>query len=215
MRQKDSLRRYALVWLAVFVATFPSKALAQSQCELFIQYSNMDRYVYGAFSAECPGNWPHSAPFGNWGVESPHGNRADGYQFAGWKDDDDWRQWNSCTTHVDYDPPSCTYFNHESCTTQLTNVGAYAFANFSTGTMDWPCSDYGEIFTVTGLYMGMYELDAPGTDVLVATAYYPAINVVLTNGVGTSGQISPSSVSGTWGAVLTAKVQVYVVLTDL
>ncbi len=212
-------RRYALVLLALFVALAPSQAWAEGQCELFIQSSNLDRYVYGAFSAECPGNWPHSAPFGNWGVDSLHGSRYDGYQFAGWYNDDGWQQWNSCTTHVDYDAPDCTYLNYESCTTQLTDVGTYVFSNFYSGVMDWPCSDYGEIFTVSNLFMAMYELDAPGSDTHVATAYYPSINVVLTDGggyyYGTSSATSPSSVSGTWGSVLTAKIQVYVQLSDL
>jgi len=217
MIRKDSLGRCALGCLALFVTMVPSQAWAQ--CNIYLEFSNMDRKVYGPVAAECPGNWPHDPPFGNWGVDSLFGGRYDGFQFAGWKDEDEWQQWNSCTTDWQYSPPSCWYFNWPPgvCTTQVTDVGSYIFDVFTAGPMEWPCSDYGTIYTFSNQFMEMHELDWPGPDALVATAYYPPVNVVLTEGPwgmyrhGWSDWISPSSVSPD---VLTAKIQMYAYLAD-
>ena len=75
--------------------------LAHGQrCVVDVVVLNVDRRVEGPISAEC--SRPHSIPFGNWGVEFPYfGSQRrmrDGYQFSGWKVEDGWLQWNSCTT---------------------------------------------------------------------------------------------------------------------
>ena len=77
--------------------------------------------VHGKFelrfgiSAECPKPYPiptiHTPPFGNWGAWSRFGGRRDTSQFAGWKWKESKWQWNSCTTHIDHDPPQAGEYN--------------------------------------------------------------------------------------------------------
>ncbi|HXG33909.1 MAG TPA: hypothetical protein VNJ11_11125, partial [Bryobacteraceae bacterium] len=67
----------------------------------------------------------HSAPFGNWGVDSNYGTRVDGDQFQGWHYGDGHHQWNSCTYFYPCPDSSCRYCNYPwpSCTDQKT-IGA-------------------------------------------------------------------------------------------
>ena len=72
-----------------------------TSCYIRYQFYNTQRSVSGQIAAECGGSSDnyHSAPFGNWGVNSNYGSLRDGYQFPGWKYSDTWYQWNSCTTN--------------------------------------------------------------------------------------------------------------------
>ena len=95
--------------------------LAHGQrCVVDVVVLNVDREVRGPISAEC--SRPHSIPFGNWGAELPYFRSQrlrDGYQFSGWKADDGWLQWNSCTTLPDFEPPNPRYYNNEGDSTQI------------------------------------------------------------------------------------------------
>ena len=66
-------------------------------------------------SAECPSSslpfTIHSAPFGNWGVHFRFGGVRDEDQFAGWYPSGGHRQWNSCTTHLEFQAPNPMYYN--------------------------------------------------------------------------------------------------------
>lgn len=83
-------------------ATFASPAAAQwpmPACRVTVSLENQLRRVTGTVMEECPGI--HSAPFGNWGVESDYDSRKDKDQFRGWKPR--WGtkgQWNSCTLQL-------------------------------------------------------------------------------------------------------------------
>lgn len=207
------LQRVTTHVVVLLTAALPSQVLAQGVCQIHIVDYNLDRYVYGSVSAECPGNWPHDPPFGNWGVDSIHGSRYDGFQFRGWKQADGWLQWNSCTTHIDFSPPSCQYYNWQSCTTQI-DTPVREFAQYWSDLLPWSCSDYGTIYTMNGYFMNIYELDPGSSDTQVAVASYPSFNITLSGGngyySGTSSDIDPSSVTGTWGANLTAKLRVFI-----
>ena len=89
--------RKRILLLILSLLLVPAMAFGQ-QCVVDIVVLNVDRSVRGPIKAEC--SPPHSVPFGNWGAEFPYfGSRRlrDGYQFSGWKVDDGWLQWNSCT----------------------------------------------------------------------------------------------------------------------
>ena len=94
--------------------------LAHGQrCVVDVVVLNLDRSVFGPISVECS-DPPHSIPFGNWGAEFRYFGeyrRRDGYQFSGWKADDGWLQWNSCTT--EFTSPDPQYYNHDNYTAQV------------------------------------------------------------------------------------------------
>lgn len=116
--------------LAIFFLSFcPQKikpAGSDYYCWVFFDMENKDRYCYGYVNTEC--SWPHSVPFGNWGVDSNVGTRWDDHQFQGWYPTaDKWMEWNSC--YKDFPPPdiSCNYFYNanyqpgQGCTEQETS----------------------------------------------------------------------------------------------
>lgn len=81
----------------------------------------------------------HTAPFGNWGVDTESSGRRDGHQFQGWChnrrlcdnngdcDDyceDDWHEWNSCTSDLsEYSPPNDEFYNHADGWQQKSTEG--------------------------------------------------------------------------------------------
>ena len=85
---------------------------AQSQCHLGGHLYNRNRQIAqgGVIDAECPPSW-HTHPFGNWGAWSRFGGVKNKTQFAGWELDNGKYEWNSCTTHEDYDAPEAEYYN--------------------------------------------------------------------------------------------------------
>ena len=127
------LRSVLLLAVCVLLVT-PVLAYGQ-QCVVDVVVLNWDRKVTGPISTECPGSVVHrlfgllfgiilgrddvgslhSVPFGNWGAEFRYFDnpqRRDGYQFSGWKVDDGWLQWNSCTTESKF--TASKYFNHHN-----------------------------------------------------------------------------------------------------
>ena len=105
--------------LLVLAVSLLAPASARGErCVVDVTVLNLDREVRGPVNAEC--SRPHSIPFGNWGAEFPYFGSLrlrDGYQFSGWKADDGWLQWNSCTR--DFRPAEYPhYYNADNYTTQ-------------------------------------------------------------------------------------------------
>lgn len=106
--------RRGVVLTTAFAATLliapltPRPVTAQHTyfCRTEKALENRLRRVRGRIMVEC-GNecpvWPlplcHSAPFGNWGVDSIYGPTTNDDQFRGWKNLDGHGQWNSCTAN--------------------------------------------------------------------------------------------------------------------
>ena len=132
------MKQLTIAAMALWLTT---QALASGVCEIQYEYKNRDRYVHGPVNVEC--GFPHevhTAPFGNWGVDTESSDRRDGHQFQGWCQDrelvdneggrskyckDDWYQWHSCTTLIaKYRPQNCAFFNHANGTQQKTQYGS-------------------------------------------------------------------------------------------
>lgn len=56
-------------------------------CYIELSAETATRHVYGPVNTECGGCSGHTAPFGNWGVNSFFGPLWDGDQYPGWKED--------------------------------------------------------------------------------------------------------------------------------
>jgi hypothetical protein len=76
--------------------------LAQPRCVIRVEPVNHNRYAYHT-SEECDGGF-HTAPWGNWGVNSNVGRRTDTDQFKGWRQNcsNTKVEWNSCSTDLLY-----------------------------------------------------------------------------------------------------------------
>ena len=145
---------------------------AASRCYLGGHLYNRNRQIAqgGRISAECPKEYPvptiHTPPFGNWGVSSRFGGRRDTFQFAGWKWSDRKYQWNSCTTHIDYDPPSAGHYNRPRSDRrwwQETRVGEQRVnsAWFDRGRSGQTCRQRWDnrVYSFNNLQVVLYELD--------------------------------------------------------
>lgn len=95
-----SLRQTTL--LLAFGCGLATAALAQPRCVINVNLVNHNRYVYQ--SAEECGRFFHSAPWGNWGVNSNVGTRRDTDQFKGWRQPcaETKVEWNSCSIKSRY-----------------------------------------------------------------------------------------------------------------
>ncbi len=192
--------------------------LAQQQEFCVVEYAGetRNRTVAGAITGECPGQgfWPHSAPFGNWGVTSNYGHKSDGDQFPGWKRGTkatdpsvpNW-QWNSCTTHPDYLPGNWMYYNDNNFTTQRSSLG---IASHGQRQFRVPVDCSGEEFepssdgcadhsvptswSQSNNFMTLYELDLGDPDSLIETLYFPQTTVSITG----CGQHSCSESVSSW-----------------
>lgn len=174
-------------------------------CRKTYEFENNYRKLTGAFNSECGsyGVFPswHSAPWGNWGVDSPYGTRYDGFQFPGWKvtGGDDWYQWNSCTTtKAEYRAPSpCSgsdsYYNDSptsaGCRTQSSSQGAAEHAStyviyYHSPGIEYSCASIvSGAEVVLGLWMTPYELDSDGDD-KVSKLSYPTVSVPMNCNTG-------------------------------
>ena len=163
-----------------------------SYCETSVRLYNTDRRVLGPVNTEC--HWPHTPPWGNWGVNSNYGSRIDGDQFAGWHYLDDHQQWNSCTTQrpIDFPMGNATWFNDPpgvlnkqkadpDIEHQYTRTGWSVEVGLPTPSPT--CADLTpEVYTFSGLFMHLYELDQNDYDELTERLYYPDIHVSMTCG---------------------------------
>lgn len=123
---------------------------------------------------ECVLLWCHSAPFGNWGVDSMFSERQNSDQFKGWKPIDGHRQWNSCTAQY-YDGP---YTNNgrgrqKADPDDTETAGERNWKRYGSG----PCDDVlPEVRTFADTALRLYELDR-GRDDHVTTLRYGTVNV--------------------------------------
>ena len=153
--QGGLMYRHAVIstcFLLLFVLA-PSTVEAAWHCRFF--FLTAERRVHGPVNVECGD--VHSPPFGNWGVTSPYAAAYDGHQFPGWKYDDGWLQWNSCTSQYntpDYLPDGPT---------QRANPDAIsAFAPVPINNDNLPeCGELfdGYLFSFEGMTLELYELD--------------------------------------------------------
>ena len=193
------MKNYCLTSLvlafALATAGVPVQASDEQTCVIVLTGQNRNRTVAGAVNVECGGDG-HSAPFGNWGVDSNYGNRTDTDQFSGWKHLDGppaKKQWNSCTTQVaKFWAPNCTYYNANGCTSQrsygIDTQGQMSYRTTpETCVPDDPgsippeyygCQHQGVVGQASN-YMDLYELDWNG-DGFVETIEFPGTSVTLT-----------------------------------
>lgn len=189
---------------ALFLISASGLFLRGQTCRLQVAGVNRARTAYGPFEQECGVR----GPFGNWGVASNYGPKVDGYQFQGWcKDDyvcyndgncgrrcnDEWFEWNTCTTDWRYSPPNCWLYNYNNCWDQQTDrpegvhgskavligVNCPRDTNGDGSCDEGGCKDlssYGEAIN----YASLYEIDDWGEDDFIETIYFPATSVFLT-----------------------------------
>lgn len=174
-------RTHALAVAGVVAAVILSFEVSEAAgtCWLGGHLYNRNRQIAegGVINVECPGGI-HSAPFGNWGVDSRFGSIKNEDQFAGWYDDDDKWQWNSCTTHEDYDAPHPRYFNRPiqgPRVWQETSRGEERVnsAWFDRGSRGQTCRARWEnkVYTFSDLTIWLYELDWDGNDEVAEVDY--------------------------------------------
>ncbi len=200
----------------VLLGVLPGNLSAEAQGVCQISYSGLNkaRKVMGPVATECghdgawpPPGFPHSVPFGNWGVTSNIGHKIDGHQFNGWCHNswvcdndgncdthcqDGWYEWNSCTTYSQWEPPNRTLYNSNGNTQQVTTRGENTHGTVATdipvncptdsdgdGYCDTGgCADVHQ-FTSSGSFMTLYELDGWDDDEVVQSLYFPAVSVPL------------------------------------
>ncbi len=172
---------FILVSVFMFVGAWQS-AQACPTCKIRFHLKNALRVVRSPnLTQECPGSG-HSAPFGNWGVDSDWGQPVDGNQFQGWKKEFslatlsyNW-QWNTCTSNqTEYPVGDCQYYNYDDCTAQLTTEGEDQFSEGTSsksifvscpkerfdGELVGGCSSV-QVLNVS-TYMSLFEHDPPST----------------------------------------------------
>ncbi len=197
-----------IIGAILLVAIVFSASPAWAGCMIYIVDYNENRYVWGPLTQECTAP---RAPFGNWGVDSNHSLKYDGEQFRGWTNVEGHVEWNSCTDSP-YDPPNCYYYNWSDCTEQYA-TGVRAYASWISDSLPWDCDVYGPIYTVSGTFMRLYELDDFfGGDDFVTELTYPTVNITVSPSCasgcsGDSGWMIPSSGNP---YVATASVNVHV-----
>ena len=206
MSKEQLARSNHLVIAAMMLLMLPALCVSQV-CRISVAGLNQSRRVTGAIHAECPEDFLHSAPFGNWGVSSNFGQKGDSHQFDGWchatrtcdnagtcqtSCNDGWYEWNSCTDHTLYRAPNCSLYNAASCMEQVTATGINVHG---TRVVEMPvscprdangdgvpdaggCKDVAQYSSGTN-FMSLYELDPVCCDQLVQTVYYPPVTIPL------------------------------------
>ena len=175
--------------LTVAVLAIASEEFLEAQsgtCYLGAHFFNKDKYIgrNAVISAECPPSI-HTPPWGNWGVRSRHGGARNTNQFRGWKSIGTQRQWNSCTTHSDYDAPDPFHYNRPAGEGWWQESEPYSEERYESAWVEYgergeTCeSKYdGIVWTTEDVFMKLYELDSTG-DQLVATLEYGDLRIRL------------------------------------
>lgn len=192
MRTRTVLRAALLLIAGLLLCPRSLDAQQGPSCVLQFGVWNQSRHFPGDVAVEC--SWPHTVPFGNWGVESNLGRRRDGQQFEGWHvpPGETTFQWNSCTTQWPYTRPNCTYYNYNNCTEQYTiklvNSHAGGFDTIPVSCpYDWDgdgycdsggCQDLGG-YWIGNNWMDLYELDWPDPDDFITRLTFPNVGVAL------------------------------------
>ncbi len=114
---RDGIR---IAVFTLFLTLLAGAGYAQTRCLISAGMANHNRYAYDT-AEEC--SWPHTIPFGNWGVSSNVGFKLNGEQFKGWDRPCSQTnpQWNSCS--VGYVKPDldCTRLNFPD------NLGSFPY----------------------------------------------------------------------------------------
>ena len=158
-------KRLPLAPLGVVILSAIGVSVAEAaRCYTFVDFYNVQRRVPGPVDTECGtgSERMHTAPFGNWGVESPHGAKQDGRQFPGWETKDDlrWRQWNSCTSDPKF--RTSVYLPHGEPQQAIPDGASRYARSVIRGQNNVPCSTVHSVglLVFSGLYMKIYELDS-------------------------------------------------------
>ena len=190
----------------------PVEGWIEKVCTLSLKLQNTERRIEGAnINVEC--EWPHTPPWGNWGVESNYGRRYDGHQYQGWYPSGGWYQWNSCPVHFN----TANHFNNGMWKQKGRTERTYTHASTSWAIYapnNWTCEDIADdtVYTVRNSYMELWELDQNDTDDKVGKLKFPTMNARVTcsssrSCIGTSTWTSHSS-SSTRGATAKSRFQV-------
>ena len=196
---------FSLLFLTFVTATLADVLPAQygyEACVVVLQGQNRNRKVAGAVGTEC--GPVHSAPWGNWGVNSNYGPTQDTSQFPGWYHADGplrKLQWNSCTTKIPFSLKSCIYHNAPRAGSPSHYCEMQASDHIAThGTLKyrysyrpcpppwWPPHPSGfngcrgtKTVGQSSNFMTLYELDGPfDSDDLIETLYFPGTSITLT-----------------------------------
>lgn len=192
-------QRLSAAVLVIVMTTMASLVQAQTcTYEVLYKYYNSNRHVYGTVNTECSG-WPHTPPWGNWGVESNYTFPWDGTQFQGWFWYSPTYQWNSCTTGAGgaYSAPNVNYYNHASFSEQWKGQSRLFMTHSFTTPSGLPCGLFEDtVVTLQNTWMELWELDPICCDQEIADIYYPSINISIDCPPSCSAQsawINPSS----------------------
>ena len=173
----------------------PGVPLAQGEegCEVRVVAENRERTITGTVHTEC--SFPHSPPWGNWGVISDYGLKVDGYQFPGWYLTDGLLQWNSCTDEYTEDD----HFNPQGSGRQDSKRGVASHGEYRRRFPNHNCPDTsdpdsydpdetyelgcsnGAVESRATNYMKLYELDLNEFDDLVTKLEFAGTYVSLSN----------------------------------
>ena len=196
-----------------------AEAQQPSQCQLVVHIDNQIRRVRGTVMVECgdecpfPPFWCHSAPFGNWGVDtSLPSSRTNKDQFRGWKGASSSikGQWNSCTAQYYGGRWVNDGRGRQKAHPDDARIGGWKPYR---GTRNMECSQYvPEVYSVDDVEMALYELDWPDRDDYITTLEYGDFDVQMTcsdnwNCSGTSSWRSQDSVDST-GVSAQARIRV-------
>ena len=98
---KSTLRLFCWLGAGLFLL-LPNQSVLAQRCVIRVEVVNHNRYAYHT-AEECDGLF-HSAPWGNWGVNSNLGTRLDTDQFQGWKQPciQTKVEWNSCSSRTNF-----------------------------------------------------------------------------------------------------------------
>ena len=120
---------------------------------------------------ECFFGFCHSAPYGNWGVDSTFRDRHNGDQFKGWKLSDGHRQWNSCTAWFQDIP-----YTNDGRGRQKAHPDDTETAGGRIRRRGGTCARrLAEVRTFRNTELGLYEMDRGGDD-HVTTLRYGTVN---------------------------------------
>ena len=180
MRQHHRSRRGVVLAAlgAVALAALVQPTEAQwflPACRIDVSLENQLRRVTGAVMTECSGII-HSAPFGNWGVESNYDSRKDTDQVQG-PEAMVVHQGPMELLHVAvYDGP----WTNDGCGKQKADPDDIRVAGKEPyyGDRLVTCRDYmGEVYTAEDMEMGLWELDRFSRDAHITTLEYGDIDV--------------------------------------
>jgi len=171
-------RRAVLAAVSIWaIAPLVEAQIPEPKCVTEISLENRLRRATGSIMVECGAEcWPvppfcHTAPFGNWGVDSNYGPRTNKDQFRGWWPEHGHGQWNSCT---EWYPQ---YHNDGAPVRQKAHPDDTQVVATDTEIDNRPCGWFTpEVYTAEDIEMVIWELDFDGDD-RVATIEYGDISV--------------------------------------